>query len=187
MRLTNAKVKEAKNTTDKPMWLYDDELTGLALSISPKQRKVWYVYTWSKNRPVREKMGTFPALNASEARDQAKEILGALTQSRDFQRKAKARKLTVGNLWDEWFTHRSKPRKRTWKRDQTEYESYVKPVLHSILIAGVERSHVERMLTNISGTHSIGAANKTRSLLSAMFDFRESTPLRNAPTSSGFK
>jgi hypothetical protein len=41
MRITNAKVKDAKNETGKPIWIHDDELTGLALSISPRGKKTW--------------------------------------------------------------------------------------------------------------------------------------------------
>lgn len=170
MRLTNARAKAATNDSDKAIWLYDDELTGFALSISPKGKKTWYLDAWANGRKNRTKIGNWPEVNATEARDQAKDILGQLTRGKEYQRKAKARKLTLGDLWDYWFLNHSKPKKRTWERDQREYERFVRPVLHHVLLADIERADIVKMLTNIEGEYSIGAARKTRSLLSAMFE-----------------
>lgn len=171
MKLTNAKVKAATNDSGKAVWFYDDELTGFSLTVSPKGKKTFYVDAWANGRKNRQKLGSFPELTATEARNQAKQILGELAKGKEWQRKAKARKLTVGDLWESWYTNHSKPKKRTHERDKREYEAHVKPVMHHVLIADVERSHIANLLTNTQAANSIGAANKTRSLLSAMWEY----------------
>jgi integrase len=171
MRLTNAKVASAENTTDKPIWLHDDELTGLALSVSPKGKKVFYVNAWQDGRTYREKLGVFPRVTATEARDLAKVILGELAKGREYQKKAKARKLTVGDLWEDWFINHSKRTKRTWARDENNYTRLVKPVLHHVLLADVERSDIDKLVGNVEGLYGKGPANKARGLLSTMFEW----------------
>jgi hypothetical protein len=99
-------------------------------------------------------------VTATEARDQAKIILGELAKGEDYQRRKRMQKLTVEDLWEEWFENHSKPTKRTWERDRREYERFIKPVLQHIHLGDVERSDVVKMITNISTELGKGPANK---------------------------
>jgi len=66
-------------------------------------------------------------------------------------------------------TH-AKLRKRTWDRDEKEYNRLIRPVLHHIPLTNVTRADIEKLVANVLGNHGKGPARKARSLLSAMFE-----------------
>jgi integrase len=78
MKLTDRAVKAAK-AAEKDRFIWDDELAGFGLRVSPAGRQSWVVQYRVGGRGSqfrRQTLGTFPALGAADAREQARARLG---------------------------------------------------------------------------------------------------------------
>lgn len=175
VKLTNRRIKDFENTTGKPVWLYDDSAKALAVSVSPRGLKTFYAVTWAGGKTRRTRLGQFPEVTLDAARREAKGLEGdaARRQTVDIALETitKNDARTVGDLFAFWMETHAKLKKRTWERDQKEYDRLIRPALHCLPIVNVTSADVVKLVANIEGDpeRGRGPAAKARALLSAMF------------------
>ena len=72
---TEAFVKNLKPPAKGRSWHYDDKAAGLALMVTAAGQKSFYFYKWANGKPAQFKLGDWPAVSVSQARDLASEQL----------------------------------------------------------------------------------------------------------------
>jgi integrase len=150
---------------------YDIKTEGLALCLTPSGGKTFYLYKWCVGRPVRILLGRYPAMTVEQARKQAKALVGDMARGHDPQsaRQAARHEQTVGGLFTFWLESHAKARKRTWKEDRRQYDTFLKPWANRKLSA-VKKGDVQALHARVGEKNGIYAANRMLALLRAMFN-----------------
>lgn len=170
IKFTNKRIKDLPTPDERAEWHYDSDLPGFAITVSPKGKKSWYFVGRLNGRKIRHKLGTFPVMTEDDARADALARAADVAHGIDIRRRERQGKLRVCDLWDHWLTHHAKPTKRTWEDDVRDYDRFIKPVLHHLLLTDVTRSDVDKIITNTEAEFGKGPANKARAIISAMFN-----------------
>jgi integrase len=76
----------------------------------------------------------------------------------------------VADLFEHYLQVHAKRVKRTWERDEREYNRLVKPEIGTLSLADVSRDVVEKLIASIEEDSGRGPARKARALLSKMFE-----------------
>ena len=102
---------------------YDTMTRGLMLLVTSKGSKSFYVYRRVQGRPTKIKIGNFPDLTVEQARKAAEKTNGQIAQNATAHqlRNSKRGEWTLGQLYEHWFDNYSKPRKRTWRIDESRW------------------------------------------------------------------
>src|SRR4051794_37122485 len=84
-RLTKTLVEQTM-PFDRDVLIHDSELKGFHLKITPRGKRVFYVYYRTKGARVQQrryKIGDYPAVSVSRARELAKAVLGRVASGDD--------------------------------------------------------------------------------------------------------
>lgn len=140
-------------------FFYDDGCPGLGLRLSPKGKVSFFIRTGSRRKSL-----TAKTLEA--ARKQTREILNdnlALTETDDW---------TLQQCFDLWMKHKAKPHKRTWERDQSRYDQYLK-YLGKQKLSSITSVMVATLHNKIHTDSGPYAANDTLAFLSSLYRYAE--------------
>lgn len=154
----------------KRRWVYDTQTPGLAVQITAKGTKSFYLYRWVNGRPEKLRLGRFPATTVEQARREAAKALGMIAEGQnpvEVRRQAKA-EMTLEQLHQLWMKH-AKVHKRTWPEDDRNYNSFLKPWANRKL-SGIKRERVKALHSKVGQNNGHYAANRLLALLSAMFN-----------------
>ncbi len=154
----------------RAVFYYDTTTSGLALCITPRDKRTFCLYKWANGRPVRMVIGKFPELTVEQARKKAREMLVDLANGKDLQaaRTASRKSPTVKDLFERWWKTHSKPHKKTWADDERIFKKYFKSLSGKRLTA-IRKSNVQAWHTRLGDKHGPYQANRARALLSAMW------------------
>lgn len=182
--------KLTKRTVDaatpdvRDRFIWDDEVKGFGLKITPAGRKVFvfqYRIGGRAGRTQRVKLGDFGALTPEEARRLAIKLRGEVAKGESPADARSARKraireardaATVEQLADEFLTDR-----RAKKKAGTvaEYERFLRkdvlPVLGRLKVADVTRAQIAKLHLSMKDRPVL--ANRVLAVLGAMFNFAE--------------
>jgi integrase len=170
IRLNKTTIEELPIPAKGRKYYYDLDVRNLALCITDRGARTWYRCGRVHGRPQRYRIGTFETLTPQQARDECKRLNGEVASRQDpmAARRKKRAEMTIQELFDWVLKHHSKPTKKTWERDQAEYDQKLKHWAGrriSTLTAAEIREHH----TKLSETKGKYAANKMRELLRLMF------------------
>ena len=122
---------------------FDSACPGLALRVSPKGQKTWCLFYRGAGKKdpgktvvKRLKLGTYPMLGLTDARDEARQCQRAIEKGDDpltikAQQKAEARAAranTVSAVVDEFFDRHAKRHTRSWEETRKVFDRHVLPV-----------------------------------------------------------
>lgn len=156
---------------DSEQFFYDDGCPGLGLRLSPKGKICFFVRIGSRRKSLK-------AATLDAARKQARDLLNKNQELAD------ADEWTLQQCFDLWMEHKAKPHKRTWERDQSRYDSYLKPMAKQKL-SGISAVAVATLHNKIHVESGPYAANDTLAFLSSLyryaerFDYSGRNPCRN--------
>ena len=180
---------DAAKKGDARYTVWDTELTGFGLRVSPSGAKAYiarYRVGGGRGGVLRQQVvGRHGKLTADEARDDAKLILNAAERGIDPQAlKLEARNaLTVAELCDLYLIEGVATKKpTTLAADRSRIKFHIKPLIGSTKINRLTRADVQRMMREIaagktateSAKHATGgkpSATRTVSLLKSIFAF----------------
>lgn len=105
---------------------YDTKERGLVLLVTANGVKTFYLLTKIQGRTRRLKIGRFPELTVTNAREVAQSYKAQLAKGEDLEVKKKQLKaeLTLGELFKMFMERYSKPQKRSWKEDERTINKY---------------------------------------------------------------
>ncbi len=164
-------------------YLWDDDLSGFGLKVTPADRKVYivqYRLGGRKGRTRRVTIGQHGELTPTAARLEAKRLLGEVALGRDpasDRDRAKADKALTAVL-DQFMTeHVNSKRKASTAREyQRIAKLYIVPRLGRRLIGDIKRQDVAKLHHELASKPY--QANRTLALLSKFFNWAEKHGLR---------
>lgn len=152
-------------------FFYDDACPGLGLRLSPKGKVRFFARVGSRRISLK-------ATTLDAARKHVRDL-----QNKN-QALSDADEWTLQQCFNLWMEHKAKPHKRTWQRDESRYDSYLKQMgkqkLTSITAVAVATLH-----NRIHADSGPYAANDTLAFLSSLyryaerFDYSGRNPCRN--------
>ena len=165
----------------KRVVVYDSEVTGLHVVVTPKGKKTFNLWYRSKSRRTATmKLGDWPLMTLFQARSRAKELLYEVAKGED---PARARAMTraaptVSEFCDRYIAeHVDVHNKPTTAREfRRLVETRVRPALGNIKMAEVTRSDVAKF--HLSMRISPYVANRALAVLSKMFGLAEDWGVR---------
>ena len=176
--LTDRFVKALK-PRPKRYYVRDKKVTGLEVGVSPDGSKNWSVRYRIHGQQRRFKLGEFPRVSLSISRERANEELRKIDGGIDPQveRLAERRGVEQANrnsieaLCTSYIERHAKPRKRTWRDDQSKINREILPVWKGRPVSSITRRDCRELLQAIAGRPALIYANRVGALLSRLFRF----------------
>jgi integrase len=171
-RLTDRAVARAKPPASGRLDLWDREMPGFGLRISPAGRRSWQIMYRFEGRKRRLTLGTFPALPLAIARDAAHATLKEVAKGNDpaaERAAARGTELAFEDFARAYLERYAKRRKRSWRADAGMIERHLRPAWGRRAAAGISRRDVIEVVERIAARGHPYAANRCLSLLRTMF------------------
>ena len=151
------------------MVYHDTGCDNLTLVVSPAS-KSFYWSGRSAGRPTRLFVGKFPEMGVENARKKTRQLSAARDEGRDpaAERKAKRKEPALAELWESYLELHAKPRKKSWKDDERQYNKYLAP-LHNKRLSAITQAVVAKWHGGIAKDHGPIQANRCKALLATMF------------------
>jgi len=168
---------DAFSSESKDSYLWDDELGGFGLKVTPAGRKVYlvqYRLGGRKGRVRRVTIGVHGRVTPEQARVEAKRLLGIVASGDDpaEQKQQKKDRPTLGQLIDLFLSEHVDAKLKS--STATEYRRlcrlYVTPTLRRRSVTDIARSDIARLHLAIESPYQ---ANRTLALLSKFFNWCE--------------
>lgn len=187
---------EAVKCVDNDVFLWDAELKGFGLKVTPLNRRVFLAQYWAPNRHrVRRRvtLGVFGTLTVDQARDAAQRVLGRVANGEDpaadaSEGRRSAKEATVAAVSAEYLDDtRPKVKPRTSNEYARLFKVYIVPALGRKPVAAIT-------LRDVAALHSAKRkqpyqANRVLNLLGSFLHWaevrgyraRHSNPCRDVP------
>lgn len=167
-RLTMRSIADFPPDPDKVAHVYDSEVRGLCIAVTPAGKKSFYYVGRINGRARRVKLGPFPEMTIQQAREAAREVVVKATKGKDATLEKKAGRRTLGDLFSLYLETHAKLKKRTWERDVKEFAAFHGQWKNKPL-SEIRRGTVADRIAAIVSSNGKGAGHKARALLSKMF------------------
>ncbi|MCB1464562.1 MAG: site-specific integrase [Nitratireductor sp.] len=170
------RVVDAITPTDKPVYLWDDELRGFGLQILPSGTKSFVVqYRNAVGRSRRLTIGRYGTFTPDEARKAARDALHVVARGGDPVENRQALKTapTVADLLDRYLSDHVKRQNAATTQAEVErlVDKHVRPRLGVMKVAGVTTSDIAKLHLAMAGTPR--QANFVLSIISKVFNLAE--------------
>ncbi len=172
MTLTESAVARIAPPAAGRLELWDAELPGFGLRVSPSGRKAWQLMYRAGGRKRRLTLGGYPALPLALAREAALDALQAVQGGRDPAAERAA--LTGGALTFDRFAaayiaRYAQPRKASWRVDQAMIERDLLPAWRRRPAESITRRDVIELVERVAQRGHLHAANRRLALIRKMF------------------
>lgn len=170
MNLTKTAVREIETPAKGRLYVYDTEVPQLAICVTNKGARTWYRCGRVDGRSQRIRIGSFKEFTPKQARDECQRLNGEIADRKNpmEERRRRREEKTIGEAFAWVLENHCKPNKRTWKRDESEYEQklahWANRRLSSLTTAEIREHH--NKLKDKKGKY---AANKMRELLRLIY------------------
>lgn len=174
-RLIDAAAPSAKDS-----FLWDDELTGYGLKVTPAGKKVFILQYRIGRQSRRMTLGPFGPISPDQARSLAQAALRKVARGEDpmAERVAKRAEALTGDLLDQFLAEHAEAKLKD--RSAVEYKRLVKQLvparLRRIPITEVSRSNLAQLHNSLSGTPY--QANRLLAVLRKFFNWCEKNGFR---------
>ena len=180
IKLTKRNV-DAAQPVGKDVFLFDEDLIGFGLKITPTGRKVYTVQYRINGTKKRVMIGVHGSpWTPDQARQEASRLLGLVANGKDpAETKAAAKTIpTVAEVVERFFkehvTAKNKP--STYAEYRRQADKIIIPRLGKYRIDAIQRSHISKLHHDMRETPY--TANRVVALLSKMFNWCEMVGLR---------
>jgi integrase len=150
---------------------YDQDIPKLALRVTAKGTKTFYVVKRVARDMVWYKLGIFPEMTVEQARKAAEVTLGSFANHEnpaEIRRAAKGMPI-LAEFFEE-YGERHGQRKLAWRDDKQRYRDYLQPTLGGRKLNTITREMLGRILSDMERVgKSAATVNNVRALASALF------------------
>lgn len=177
--MTDAVVRSLK-PQDQRYDVYDANLRGLGVRVSPTGTKSWFVMRRVSGRMTRKTFGRYPELGLSEARKAAAPVLASMSNGIT---PAHPEKTRFVEIFEEWMS-KDQAGNRTGGQARSALQLHVLPKLSNRSIDAIRKSDMHSILDDLVQQGKGTQANRVLSYLRRMFnwcverDYLESNPTR---------
>ncbi len=168
---------DARKPEFKDSYLWDDELAGFGLKVTPAGRKVYliqYRLGGRKGRVRRVTIGVHGRITPEQARIEAKRLLGIVASGDDPAelKQQKKGQPTLGELVDVFLSEHADAKLKASSAGEYRrlYRLYVTPTLRRRAVTDIAHSDIARLHLAIESPYQ---ANRTLALLSKFFNWCE--------------
>lgn len=168
---TQAKVAALSVPAAGRTYYYDTRCPGLAVAVFPSGAKTFYRYGRVKGRPVRLKLGGFPAISVERAQKLCTQASGLVAEGKDphQQRQSARGGPTLNDLFTWWFERHARPTKRTADADLYQFNRYLKKWANRRL-STITKADVVSWHRRCGEKHGPYSANRVLAMLRTMFN-----------------
>lgn len=151
----------------------DYSLPGFGVRVHHTGRKAYFVRYIAAGKRRRMTIGAYPALSLADARDKAKQIIGRIASGGDpqAQRHADRAAETFGELTSEYLERHARLKKRSWREDARVIKTDLLPAWKNRKAKEISRRDIAELLDGIVERGAPIMANRTKALLSKIFNF----------------
>ena len=170
--LTDAIVAQAEPPQTGRLELWDAELPGFGLRVTPAGQRSWQVMYRIEGRKRRLTLGSFPALPLKLARDAARATLKEVAKGKDpaaERANLRSGELTFASFAEAYLERYAKREKRTWRADAGMIERDLLPAWGHRAVDDIRRRDVIELVERVSARGHPYAANRRLALLRKMF------------------
>ncbi len=152
---------------------WDKRTSGLGLRVSQGGRKAWTVFYRINGRDRRLTLGVFPKIKLADARQLATTALRDAQHGIDpAEEKKQARTAqTFGELAQVYLDRHAKAEKRSWREDERILNNDLLPEWRNRKAFEIKRPDVMTLLDSIVDRGAPIMANRTKALISKVFNF----------------
>lgn len=178
------RVVDAAGPGNRDRFIWDSELSGFGLKVTPRGRKTYIVQFRVGGRQGttrRVSLGPHGRLTPEKARTEAKLLLGEAAAGRDpveLRKSAVASRLSLADAMERFFEEHVEPKRKV--RTAAEYRRaanlHIYPVLGNKRLSEISRTDVSRL--HYAMRDKPYQANRTLALLSSFFNWTERHSLR---------
>ena len=156
------------------LYTYDTETPGLAVCVTSKGRRTFYVVRRISHRSEKIRLGRFGDMTVAQARQQAMEIAGEIARDIDpnANRKAERNAPTLGELFDWWLETYAKPHKKTWPEDVRKFNQFFS-TWRTRRLSEITRRDIQTLHAKIGRKNGTYAANRVLSLIKTVLGAAE--------------
>jgi integrase len=150
---------------------------GLLLRVTKAGNKYWYYSYWYDGQSKRYKIGDYPNVGISDARDKAKQLADQVNDGIDPQAEKNAKKNKAKPKKFEYLVNQFKKKhlptlKESTQRTYTErIDGEMIPAFKGMAIQNISRGVIIELLEEILERGSPYQSNRVRAILSSMFSF----------------
>lgn len=189
-KLTKRFVESITPQPGKNVQHWDAELKGFGVLVLPSGRRTYFVQYVNANRVKKHlKIGVHGQINSEEARNLAKQHLGAITKGEDPAAKKKANKELplMKDLARDYLAGyaQNKKKEKSYKEDERMIEKIILPTLGNQKVMMVSRKAIEDLHHQLEKTST--QANRVLSVLSKMFTLAQEWGWRTDHPIKGIK
>lgn len=152
-------------------YLYDEKVQGLALAVTPAGTKTFVVYRWVQGRPERIRLGRYPDLTIEQARGLANAVNADIAQGKNpnDRRRWDRAELTLEDCFQEYLERHAKRYKRSWQRDDGQFQRYLRP-WRKRKLSHIRKRDIQLLHASVGQDHGPYAANRLLALLRHLFN-----------------
>jgi len=169
---------------------HDKKTPGLQLRITSNGVKTFSVYRRIKRGdPERITLGRYPGMTVEQARRKTNAIIFDIAEGKNPAEVKRGRKaeLTFSELFAEYLERHSKPRKKTWREDESKYKTYLAKPLGRKKLSVIDRRDIALIHSSITKVGHNITANRVLALTSSIFGWAISAGLWGSNPTIGIK
>lgn len=176
-KLTKRYVESIDPSQDEELLIWDSEIKGFGVRIFSTGRRTYFVqYRNQFGRTRRKKIGVHGAITCEQARDEAKKILGQVASGNDPSEEVKLmkKKEAFSDLTEQYLKLHAQEHKRarSMQNDQSMIDRILLPKFGMRKLEEISTHDIQSLQHELKDTPY--QANRTRSLLSKMFNLAKS-------------
>ncbi|MEM6382000.1 MAG: tyrosine-type recombinase/integrase [Pseudomonadota bacterium] len=171
-KLTTKLIESLPPATGKRYEARDTLIPGLHLRVSATGGKVWNLSTRVDRRNRRIKLGSYPALSLSDARERARDVLRDIdigTFEKSDAGSPEAPVPTLGEVIPQFIELHAKPRNRDWKGTESILTKFA--AMNSTPMDQIKRADVHRVLDTIIADGAPTRANRALAAIKKLMNW----------------
>ncbi len=152
-------------------YYYDLKVQGLGIGVGSTGKRSFVLYRKIHGKPERITLGRYPDLTIEQARGKASEINADIAGGLNPNEVKRGRKaeLTFAELFTEYLERHSKPNKKTWAEDESQFKTYLAKPLGNKKLSAIDRSSIAIIHSNITKAGHATTANRVKALVSSVY------------------